>query len=458
MPVLPHANLTLDAGLLNVLILFNVLRALSPAIRSTSTAVGSDPEKGRLERSTVSRPADDWMPQSTFAPPTQNQVTRTAPQAHPPITTLHGLVPSRPASRTSSLWAHKKTGSTTSATRLLTPPDSESPSPSHSPSSSLGGAELSVSPTLIQKSIASVLDAELTLPPPALQIDTRSNPQLHLLTRTSSSQSNSNATGLTPGPRRKRSRVSRNLSPIAGSPATVTAPQTTLPVIEAAAQSPATSASPIDVGSLVNLYFSDAFASSDEPPLSPPSAIYTNGSADLSIASLRLSASPTTPLPATSFIDHALVVPPEDATRPLKAYVSVGAVGGGRRFTHPPSRSPTSSPAPLVSPADSTDASHYSDSETGPPPSQPSLLPLFQSTQSLRLSRSASVSAHASAEGDRQTLELPLVPRAVHRRQAPRSLPPTPPGPPKLTRTSIAHLHATRPRREASRSSHHGYL
>ncbi|KAI0249166.1 hypothetical protein BJV78DRAFT_1229805 [Lactifluus subvellereus] len=440
-------------GVLNVLILFNVLRALGPAMRSTSTPVCPDTEKGRMERGTVSRPADDWKPQSTFAPPTQDQAMRTASQAHPPITILHGLVPSRSSSKKS---LHKKADSATSTTRLLTPPDSESPSPCHSPTPSLGTSELSVSPALIPKSIASVSDAELALPPQALQKVTHTNPQLHLLTP--SSQSNSNVTGLTPCPRVKRSRVSSDLGPIPGSPATITAPQTTLPVVEAAPRSPAASVSPTDadVGSVVNLYFSDAFASSVDSPLSPAPAIPTNGSADLPISILEstVHVSPTTPLPATSSIDHSLVVPPEGATRPLKAYVSVGAVGGGRRPTDPDTH--------LVSPADSRDASQYSDSEASPPSQPPYVIPPLQPTQPLRLSRSTSISAQAGAEMDRQTFEQPRVPRPVHHRQTPRSLP-TLPGLPNLTRTPTARLQtrsalSTRSRKAASRSSHRGYL
>jgi len=208
------------------------------------------------------------------------------------------------------------------------------------------------------------------------------------------------------------------------------------------------------------LYFGEAFASSVEPPLSPASAIQTNGSVDLPI-NLQSPVSPTTALPSS--IDRSLVVPPEGATRPLKAYVSVGAVGGGRRHTDPLTHFPTSSPAPLVSPAYSTDASQYSDSETSPRLSQPPyVLPTLQPTQPLRLSRSTSVSSQAGAEMDRQTLEQPQIPRAVHRRQAPRSLP-IPPGLPTLTRTSIASLRtssflSTRSRQTLSRSSHRGYL
>ncbi|KAH9989003.1 hypothetical protein BJV77DRAFT_714824 [Russula vinacea] len=58
-------------GVINVLILFNVLRALGPAMKPT---VSTDSEKG------PSAPTYGWKSQSTYTSETQGPVTKTAPQ------------------------------------------------------------------------------------------------------------------------------------------------------------------------------------------------------------------------------------------------------------------------------------------------------------------------------------------------------------------------------------------
>ncbi|KAI0297248.1 hypothetical protein B0F90DRAFT_917031 [Multifurca ochricompacta] len=151
-------------GVFNVLVLFNVLKALGPAMRmrSTNTNVTSDTEKGDSEKRNVSRPTYDWKPQSTFAPSSQGPVMKTAPPARPPGSILQEYVPQSSSLRESLRQSHKKTGSVGSFTRLLTP---EPLSRAHSPSGSID-SHLSVLTALNPQPIvpASVLDAGL-LPP-----------------------------------------------------------------------------------------------------------------------------------------------------------------------------------------------------------------------------------------------------------------------------------------------------
>jgi hypothetical protein len=387
--------------------MFNVLRALGYAMRSTSPPESIDPEKGRLEQATVSPPAHDGKPQSIFAPPTLSSPRKL-------------LLP-----------VHKMSGSVTSR--------------GHSPSSSVEASELSVSPALVQKPIASILDGELVLPPQALQKETHATPQLHLFTETSFLRSISNSTGLTPSPRRKRSPISSDLSPILGFPTTDATLQSTPPFEEAAQHSPATDDSHVDIGWLVNMYLSDASTPSVELPRLPAPAVQRGSSAELPPLNVQSSVSSTTSLPATSSVEHSLVVPPEGAICGLRAYVSVGAVGGGQR---PPLTPLPPSPAPLTSPADSSDVSQYSDSEaTLSPPTRP-----------LRLNRSTSADTQASAARDRKPLEQPRVLRAAQ--WAPHSLPITP-GLPASPRTPGVRLHTTsslssRSRGALSPSSHRG--
>ncbi|KAH9057825.1 hypothetical protein EDB87DRAFT_973535 [Lactarius vividus] len=174
-------------GIFDVLILFNVLRALGRVVKSPNSTVSSDPEKGR---GNVSRPTYDWKPQSSFASAPQPQIMKTAPPARPPSTILQGSAPRSLSLGGSLFQPHKRTGSEGSSTRLLTP---EPLSRGHSPSPSLDGSEASVAATVLQKPIVptSVLDAQLPLLPSAIQRHTETGPQL-LLHTTDLPQNNSN--------------------------------------------------------------------------------------------------------------------------------------------------------------------------------------------------------------------------------------------------------------------------
>ncbi|KAI0292138.1 hypothetical protein BC826DRAFT_453406 [Russula brevipes] len=89
-------------SVINVLILFKVLRALGFAMKST---MSTDSEKGRSERGTISRPIYDWKPESKFAPATGPV---TAPPAPPPFSITEESV-IHPATLAKSLFqTHKK--------------------------------------------------------------------------------------------------------------------------------------------------------------------------------------------------------------------------------------------------------------------------------------------------------------------------------------------------------------
>lgn len=121
-------------GIIDVFILFNILKVLGFAVKSQNSNVPSDSEKGRSKLGPISRPTYDWKPQAS----PQAQFTRTAPPARPPSTILQESAP-RPLSFGRLLFRpHKKSGS--SSTRLLTP---ELLSRNHSPSSSLNGSKIS---------------------------------------------------------------------------------------------------------------------------------------------------------------------------------------------------------------------------------------------------------------------------------------------------------------------------
>ena len=366
-----------------------------------------DPEKGQSMRGPVSRPTYDWKPQSTFAPSSQVQIMRTAPPAHPPSTILQGSAP-RPFLLGSSLFQpHKKPGRMDSYTRLLTP---EPLSHSHSPLRSLNDSEILVRTTVVQTPMvpASALAAELSLPPRARQRHTDTAP-LQLLPTADPSQN-----GLTPYSPSRHFRISGALSPIQESPSV---PPSAAPFQEVTLHSPAVSRLPsIDgVSPLVNLYFSRTSTESDLPALPAP-AIPRDSSVVLPITGHVPAARS---VPAALSVGSQAVTPCEGVISPPEAALAIGG-GYGRR---PFAAIPESPPAHVVSPADLTDPSQYSDSEDETPPlvrqkPQPSpLLAILQPTQPLRFSR---VNARPSPSSEQRLWDPP---RTFLDRSAPRALP-----------------------------------
>jgi hypothetical protein len=381
-----------------------------------------DPEKGQSMRGPVSRPTYDWKPQSTFAPSSQVQMMRTAPPAHPPSTILQGSA-SRPFLLGSSLFQpRKKPGRTDSSTRLLTP---EPLSHSHSPSRSLNDSEILVRTTVVQTPMvpASALDAELSLPPRAIRRHTDTGP-LQLLPTTDPSQN-----GLTHYSPPRHSRISGRLSPIQESPSI---PRSSAPFQEVTLHSPAVNRPPsIDgISPLVRFYFSRTSTESlDLPPL-PALAIPRDSSVVLPITGYVPAARS---VPAALSVGSRAVTPCEGVVSPPEAALSIGAVGRGygRR---PFAAIPESPPAHVVSPADSTDPSQYSDSEGESPPltrqkpRPPPLLPVLQPTQPLRFSRG---SARPSPSSEHRLWDPP---HTFLDRFAPRALP-IPPSVPRSSNT-----------------------
>lgn len=360
-----------------MLILFNVLRVLGRAVKSPTSTVSSDPEKGQSKRGPVSRPTYDWNPQSTFAPPSQAQITRTAPPAHPPSTILQRSAPRTLFLGRSLFQPRKNTGSMDSSTRLLTP---EPLSRSHSPSLSLNGSEISVVTTVVQKPVvpASVLDAEPSPPRPVIQRHTETGP-LQLLT------ADPPQNGFVPYSPPRHSRIYSSLSPIPGSPSI---PQSAAPFQEITLHSPAVNRPPTTdgIGSLVNLYFSRKSTESLDLPPFPSTAVPRDSSVSLPFTGY---VPPARRVPAATSVGSPAVIPHEGVVSPPEAALSVGG-GYGRR---PPVATPNSQPAPVISPVDSTEPSQYSDSEAESPPPAPQrpqpppLLPVLQPTQPLRFSR-----------------------------------------------------------------------
>jgi hypothetical protein len=368
----------------------------------------TDSEKGLSERGTISRPTYDWKPQPTLPPDIQGPVTKTALPARSPGTTLQGHV----CSLAKSLFRpHKKTGSTTSTTHLLIPAP---PSRSHSPTSHLERSGSSSSSLLVGRPIApaSVLDAELAVPPEAIQKSIPPVPRLNHLTIELPPQHDLYSTGLSPPPRGKRSRISRDLWQTSGSPTVPIAP-----FLEVTLYSP--TASPTDgVSSLINMYISRYPTTSAELPPFPDTAVHRDSSVSLPV-------SPTTRLPAASAVDIPVTVPPEDVGYPLKAAVSIGAVGGRPTPFHPPGLRPELPPH--------TTLPQYSDFEFDAPPS--SEVRVDRETNARAQSRSAR-EGQASVRGRPTLRALPL-----------------PPSRPALSSTQGVHLH-----KSSSSSSRYGYL
>jgi hypothetical protein len=386
-------------GIFDVLILFTVLRVLGLAVKSPNSTLSSDPEKGQSKQGPVSRPTYKWDPKSTFAPPSQAQIMRTAPPAHPPSTILQGLAP-RPLFLARSLFQpRKKTGSTDSSTRLLT---SEPLSRSHSPSVSFDGSEISVATTIVEKPMvpASVLGLELSLPPLAIQRHPESGP----LQLTTDSPQN----GLTPySPPPRHSRISSGLSPVPGSPSV---PQSAAPFQEITLHSPAVNRNrpptTSGISSLVDLYFSRKSTESLYlPPLPAPAVPH-----DSSVVSPYVS--PARGVSAALSAGSHAVTHHEGVISPPEPALSLGAFGGGYGHREFSAASPDSPSVPVVSPANSTDPSQYSGTETGSPPPAPHEplpssppLPILQPTQPLRFSKVAWVNARTSTSSGRRLLD-----------------------------------------------------
>ena len=441
------SQLTCDAGVINVLILFNVLRALGPAMRSTGSA---DPEKSRPGRPTISRPKHDWKPPAMFSSLISGPVRTSAPPARPPDSIRRGNV-SGPSSLPKFL-SHKKTGSSNSSTRLLTtepPLRFSSPSPSldrskFATSSVLvapAPVELSVPPQAIRKPApTSIVDVELSAPPQANRKHAQTGQQLRLLTSDLSPQPNSDPTGLAPSPRAKRSRVSRDgdLNLISESPTTAAASPSDAPFLEVTLHSPRSSVTGHGVSSLISMYLSRDSSTFVELPPFPAAAVPHDPSVDLPV-----------------------IVPDEGAGFSLKPAVSVGAVGGGHLHRPTSTHPELPSPVPLASPGHSTDPSQYSDSEVDspPPPPLPSKTrPALHSTQPLRVSRTTSVDAPSRASRDWHPAEKVDAPQR-HRHISVRALP-KPPDRPAPSRTSSARSHITsqtsgHSRNGSSSSSHY---
>ncbi|KAI9454559.1 hypothetical protein BJY52DRAFT_1188847 [Lactarius psammicola] len=440
-------------GIFDVLILFNVLRVLGLAVKSQNSIASSDLEKARSERGTVSRPTYDWKPQSTFTSPPQAQITRTAPPAHPPSTILQGPAP-RPLTLGRPLFQpHKRTESSGSSARLLTP---EPLSRSQSPSPSLDGSEISVATTVVQKPIvpASVLDAKLPPPPSAIRNHMETGPL-----PTAGLPQNSSI-GLTPYSPPRHSRISSGLSPIPGSPSI---PQSAAPFLEVTLHSPALARPPtIDsVGSVISMYFSRKSTESSDLPPFPAPAVPRDSSVGLSLSDY---APPARRVPAALSVGSSQApTPREGIAPPPKAALSIGAVGSGYGRIRPSAANPDSPPTRSGSPDDSTDASHYSDTEAGTPPlvpqepQPPPMLPvLLQPTQPLRFSRGATVNARPSTTSERRLLDPPRSSRTSLDRSMSRALP-LPPSRPGGQRNPSGYSHAGSSRQGLSSSSLGGY-
>lgn len=422
-PVPSFPCLTPVVGVINVLIIFNVLRALGPAMKP---AVSADSEKGRSKGITISRPMCDWKPQPTSEPKIQGSVTKMAPPACSPDAILHGGRSNIYSLAKSLFRPHKKTRSTTSITHLLAPTP---PSRTHSVTSSFGRSESLFSAPLVGEPIAPapVIDAELVgppVPPKAIQKGTQPAPSLNHFSIDLPPQHGSNPTSLSPPPRGKRSRISRDLSPIPGSPALPV-----VPFLEVTLCSPTTSLT--EDGTLINMYFSRYPTMSAELPPFPDTAGHRDSSVSLSLSGSEPPVSPATGLPAPSAVDLPVAGSSEGVGLPLKAAVSIGAVGGRPSHAHPPPRPELPSVHASSLLADTTDADQYSSSKVDAPPS--SVVGAFTG---------ASTQSRASLEGRTSVQDRPAL-RAL----------PLPPSRPSVSLAQNVRLH-----KSSSSSSRYGYL
>ncbi|KAI9512974.1 hypothetical protein F5148DRAFT_560840 [Russula earlei] len=422
-------------GVINVFILFNVLRALSTAVKSTAS---TDSEKGSFEGPPISRPKHDWIPQSSFASTKMEtgSVTRSAPPAYPPGSIFHGRT-SR-SSLAKSLFQGRKTGNSDSSVRLLTP---DPPSRNDSPIPNLELRGSSSSSPLLRRilSPSNVLNTGPAVPAEGVQKPKQIAQQLSLSTSDLPAFiHDSNHSGLTPSPRGKRARISRDLNPTSESPTVSASLSTAAPFLEVTLRSPPTSPTAEVGGSVISMYFSrDSTVASELPPF-PAAAVQRDSSVDLPVAP-----------------------PPEDVGLRPKAALSIGAVGGRQRPARPRVPHPQRPPVRLVSPDDSTDASRYSDTEPDSPPS-PEVRAALHPTQPLRVGKTTIVNAPSRAVPERSlTSERSQKPGD---RPGSRALP-VPPGSPKHhARTASVLSHASSHALvgghsySASLSSHHEYL
>ncbi|KAF8501402.1 hypothetical protein F5888DRAFT_1671977 [Russula emetica] len=399
-------------GVINVVILFNVLGTLSPAVKSSYS---TDSEKGHLGQVTISRPLKDTKSLSRFSSEIQGPVTKSATPAR-----LPGA--SYVSSLTKSLLRfHKKTRRTSSSTHMLI---REPPSRSHSPTSSLERSESSSSTLPVMRPIPPALNTELSVPPEAVQKSTQPVPQISHLRIDLPSQHGKDFTGLSPPPRGKWSRNSRDPRPISGPP---TLP--IVPILEVTLCSPTTSPTEGGVGSLINMYISsDAIISAELPPF-PDTAVHRDSSSSLPL-STSPSGWPATRLPAA--LDLPVTVAPKGiGSSPLKAAVSIGAVGGGHAHLPPPTPPPKLLSARATSSAGATDGSQHSDSEGDAP---------LSSEVSAARDTKASAQSGASREGQ----------SSVQNHPEPRTLP--------LSRSLLSHAQRAKLHKVPSSSSRYGYL
>jgi hypothetical protein len=412
----PCLSLIRDAGVINVLILFMVLRTLSPAIKSSYS---TDSEKGRLGKVTISRPLNDTKSLSASPSKLQGQVTKSTTPARLPGGASYV------SSLAKSLFRfHKRTMSTSSSTHVLI---REPSSRGHSPTSSLERSESSSSTLPVGRPTVPALNIKLPVPHEAVQKSTQPVPRVSHLKIDLPSQHGIDFTGLSPPPRGKRSRTSRDPKPISGSP---TLP--IVPILEVTLCSPTSSPEEGPVGSLINMYISsDATISGELPPF-PDTASHRDSSASLP-RSTSPSGWPATRLPALSAVDLPVGDSPEGIDSSLKAAVSIGAVGGRPAHAHllPPAPHPNLLSARATSSAGATDGSRYSDSEGDAPPS---------SEASAARNTKASPQSGASREGQSSVQGHPAL----------RTLP--------LSRSLLSQSQRVKLHKSPSSSSRYGYL
>ena len=376
------------------------------------STVLTDSEKG------PSGPTYGWKSQSPFTSGTQGQVTKMALPANSPDTILQGRISHIRCLARYLFRPHRKTGSTTSLTHLLTPaPSSRSHSPTSSDSSESSSSTLRVGEPIAP---ASVLDAALAVPPEAIQKSTHLLPKLNHLTIDLPPQHGLNSTSLSPPSRGKRSRISRDLPPILESPT-----MAIVPFLEVTLCSPTTSPTADGVGSLINMYMSRHPIMSAELPPFPDTAGHRDSSVSFPLSGPEDFVSPTTRSPP---VDLPVAVPPEGVGLPLKSAIFIDAVGGRPTHTDPPGPCPELPPT-----AGSTDASQYSGSEVGA---------AVSSAESAETN--ASAQSGASREGPSRSL--------VQDRPSLRALPlPS-------SRPAVSHAQSVQLHKSPSSSSRYGYL